>query len=59
MGQARAHYAEARELFMAHGAHDQARVVAEALGQIERELLTMAAADAPPKDPVDLQEEPS
>jgi hydrogenase maturation protease len=59
MGQARAHYAEARELFMAHGAHEQARVVAEALGEIERALLTMAAPDAPPKDPVDLQEEPS
>lgn len=39
---ARALYAEAREIFLARGAPDQAKVVAEALMQIERELLAEA-----------------
>jgi tetratricopeptide (TPR) repeat protein len=40
---ARAHYAEAREIFLEHGARDQARIVAEALMQIDREILATAS----------------
>ncbi len=43
--EARASYAEARELFSRHGENDKARLVGEAFSQIERELL--AAAEAP------------
>jgi tetratricopeptide (TPR) repeat protein len=38
---ARAAYCEARELFMAHGELDRARIVAEAVDQIEREILSL------------------
>lgn len=41
---ARACYAEARAIFMAHGEPDRARIVAEAQVQIERELLATAQA---------------
>jgi tetratricopeptide (TPR) repeat protein len=40
---ARAAYGEAREIFMAHGERDKARIVAEATDQIEREILSAAA----------------
>jgi tetratricopeptide (TPR) repeat protein len=40
--QARAYYGEARELFMAHGELDKARVVAEAFNQLEREILALS-----------------
>jgi tetratricopeptide (TPR) repeat protein len=39
LAQARAFYAEAREIFMTHGEADKARIVAEAVTQIEREIL--------------------
>ena len=42
---ARAGYAEAREIFMAHGAHEQARIVGEAFGQIEREILSLSQTE--------------
>lgn len=45
LAQARACYAEAREIFMAHGEADKARIVAEAASQIEREILAMAETD--------------
>ena len=48
---ARAAYGEAREIFVAHGEPDRARVVAEAVDQIEREILSLSAtsgADDPP-----------
>jgi tetratricopeptide (TPR) repeat protein len=41
---ARAHYAEARAIFMEHGALEQARIVAEAFNQIEREILASSPA---------------
>jgi tetratricopeptide (TPR) repeat protein len=40
---ARAAYGEAREIYMAHGERDKARIVAEAIDQIEREILSLAA----------------
>jgi hypothetical protein len=43
--QARAYYAEAREIFVAHGEVDKARIVSEAVTQIERELLTLAPSN--------------
>ena len=43
--QARGHYAEAREIFMAHGEAEKARIVAEACTQIERELLALPPAN--------------
>ncbi len=43
--EARAYYAEARELFLAHGEADKARIVAEAVTQIEREILALPAAN--------------
>ncbi|HXQ41004.1 MAG TPA: hypothetical protein VN821_07045 [Candidatus Udaeobacter sp.] len=43
---ARSCYAEAREIFMAHGERERARIVAEAVGQIEREMLTLPPAEA-------------
>jgi len=43
---ARACYAEAREIFTAHGEREKAGIVAEAVGQIEREMLTLPPADA-------------
>jgi len=42
---ARAAYGEAREVFMAHGELDKARIVAEAVDQIEREMLALAPAN--------------
>jgi tetratricopeptide (TPR) repeat protein len=41
---ARSGYAEAREIFMAYGELDKARIVAEAVDQIEREILSLSAA---------------
>jgi len=40
---ARSGYSEAREIFMAHGELDKARIVAEAVDQIEREILSLSA----------------
>ncbi len=40
---ARAAYAEAREIFVAQGELDKARIVAEAVDQIEREILSLSA----------------
>jgi tetratricopeptide (TPR) repeat protein len=45
LAQARACYAEAREIFMIHGEADKARIVAEAVTQIEREMLAVAEAE--------------
>jgi tetratricopeptide (TPR) repeat protein len=42
---ARAAYSEAREIFMAHGERDKARIVAEALDQIGREMLALPATN--------------
>ena len=39
---ARNHYAEAREVFMEFGELEKARIVAEAFGLIEREILSVA-----------------
>ncbi len=39
---ARSAYSEAREIFMAHGELDKARIVAEAVDQIEREILSLS-----------------
>jgi tetratricopeptide (TPR) repeat protein len=39
--QARAYYAEAREIFMSHGEAEKARIVAEAVTQIDREILAL------------------
>jgi hypothetical protein len=38
-------YREARALFMAHGELDKARIVAEAIDQIGREILSLPAAN--------------
>jgi tetratricopeptide (TPR) repeat protein len=38
---ARAYYGEAREIFMAHGELEKARIVAEAVTQTEREILAL------------------
>ncbi len=49
--QARTCYAEAREIFVAHGEREKARVVGEAMAQIEREMLSLPPAGsdgAPP-----------
>ncbi|MEM7400047.1 MAG: hypothetical protein AAF354_14130, partial [Pseudomonadota bacterium] len=40
--EARSLYAESRELFMAHGEPDKARIVGEALTQVDREILATA-----------------
>jgi tetratricopeptide (TPR) repeat protein len=45
LAQARACYAEAREIFVAHGETDKARIVAEAATQVEREILAMAETE--------------
>ena len=45
MTKARAAYGEAREIFMAHGELDKARIVAEAVDQIEREILALPATN--------------
>jgi len=45
LARARADYAEARTIFMAHGELDRARVVAEAVDQIEREILSLPATN--------------
>jgi tetratricopeptide (TPR) repeat protein len=45
---ARAAYAEARELFMAHGDLERARIVAEAVDQIGREILAASPAQGEP-----------
>jgi tetratricopeptide (TPR) repeat protein len=42
---ARAAYFEAREIFMAHGERDKARIVAEALDQIGREMLALPSTN--------------
>jgi len=42
---ARESYAEAREIFMAHGELERARVTAEAIDQIGREILSLAKAE--------------
>jgi hypothetical protein len=39
--QARAYYAEAREIFVANGDVEKARIVSEAATQIEREILAL------------------
>jgi len=44
--QARSCYAEAREIFAAHGEQEKVRIVSEAVGQIEREMLSLAPAGA-------------
>lgn len=41
LAQARAYYAEAREIFVAHSEPEKARLVAEAFNQIEREMLAL------------------
>jgi tetratricopeptide (TPR) repeat protein len=41
LAEARAYYAEAREIFLSHGEADKARIVAEAVTQIEREILAL------------------
>lgn len=43
--QARAYYGEAREIFMAHGELDKARMVAQAVDQTEREILALPATN--------------
>jgi tetratricopeptide (TPR) repeat protein len=43
--QARAHYAEARGIFLTHGEMEKARIVGEALIQIEREILALPPAN--------------
>jgi tetratricopeptide (TPR) repeat protein len=43
--EARACYAEARELFLAYGEADKARIVADAVTQIEREILALPPAN--------------
>jgi len=43
--EARACYAEAREIFLAHGDADKAGIVAEAVTQIEREILALPPAN--------------
>jgi tetratricopeptide (TPR) repeat protein len=55
---ARAHYAEARAIYVANGALEQARIVAEAFDQIEREILASAAPEGHPAAS-DFQEERS
>ena len=45
LAQARAFYAEAREIFMAHGEAERAQIVANALIQIEREILASAETE--------------
>ena len=45
---ARAAYGEAREIYMAHGERDKARIVAEAIDQIEREILSHAGTGGSP-----------
>ncbi len=45
LAQARTCYAEAREIFMTHGEADKARIVAEAVTQIEREMLALAEVE--------------
>jgi tetratricopeptide (TPR) repeat protein len=53
---ARAAYSEARAIFMAHGELDKARIVAEAVDQIEREILALSATDgAGMQGPTDLE----
>jgi tetratricopeptide (TPR) repeat protein len=42
---AKAGYAEAREIFNAHGEREKARIVGEAVFQLERELMDMADGD--------------
>jgi tetratricopeptide (TPR) repeat protein len=46
---ARACYQEARAVFAAHGERERARLVAEAMAQLERELLSQAGADVAPR----------
>jgi tetratricopeptide (TPR) repeat protein len=41
LGRARKLYGEAREIFNAAGDHDKARIIAEAIDQIEREVLSV------------------
>jgi tetratricopeptide (TPR) repeat protein len=43
--QARAYYAEAREIFTAYGDMEKARIVSEAASQIEREILALAPSN--------------
>ena len=43
--QARAFYSEAREIYMAHGDLEKARIVAEAVDQTGREILALPAAN--------------
>jgi tetratricopeptide (TPR) repeat protein len=45
LAQARAYYGEAREVFMAHGEIEKARIVSEAFTQTEREILALPAAN--------------
>ena len=42
---AHAYYSEARAIFMAHGELDKARIVAEAVDQIGREILSLPATN--------------
>lgn len=43
--QARANYAEAREIFVTHGDMEKARIVSEAATQIEREILALPSTN--------------
>lgn len=45
LAQARAYYAEARQVFMAHGELEKARIVAEAFNQLEREILALSPSN--------------
>ena len=45
LAQAKACYLQAREIFMVHGEIDRARLVAEAVTQIEREILTIPTSN--------------
>lgn len=47
LAQAKAYYAEAREIFARHGESDKAQLVAEPLAELERELLALATVGAP------------
>lgn len=48
LARARAAYAEARDIFTAHGELDKARIVAEAVDQIQREILALVPGTAHP-----------
>lgn len=45
LSQARVYYGEARQIYMAHGEPEKARIVAEAFNQIEREMLALPSTN--------------